>query len=154
MRLVPLAAALAFSLFLAAGAHAAGIEVKGAWIRATPPGATTAAGYLTLVNHGPTSDRLTGGHTGAAASLEVHQMSTAGGIMRMRPLPSGLAIGAGAAAALPPNGTHLMLIGLKRPLTPGEHVKAVLDFTRAGPVTVDFEVRAAPPGAGMPGMKM
>ena len=49
----------------AAAATAGTIEVKDAWIRSTPPGAPTAAGYATIVNHGFTSDRLTGASTRA-----------------------------------------------------------------------------------------
>ena len=134
---------------VANAAPAARIEVRGAWIRATPPGAATAAGYRTIVNHGPTSDRLRGGHTSKAAGLEVHQMSTAGGVMRLRALPGGIAVGAGATLTLGPNGDHLMLVGLKGPLKAGDHVKATLEFSRAGPVTVDFPGRTDAPGARM-----
>ena len=147
-------------LFLAAlatagVAQAATIEVRGAWIRTPPPGATTAAGYLTLINHGASADRLTGGHTVVAASLEAHQMSMAGGIMRMRAIVGGLPIAAGATVELGPNGTHLMLIGLKGPLKSGEHVKATLDFAHAGPVVVDFVATATAPATGpMPKMRM
>jgi copper(I)-binding protein len=146
-------AALALTL-LAAQAAAATIEIRGAWIRATPPGAATAAGYAVIVNHGPTTDRLLDGHTDAAASVLPHQMSMAGGIMRMRPIPGGLAIGASATVTLGPNGDHLMLLGLKRPLTAGQHVRIVLNFSRAGAVPVDFTVRDTAPGGGMPGMHM
>ena len=152
MRCVPLLAAVLVAA-LAGAAHAAGIEVKGAWIRATPPGAPTAAGYATVVNHG-LSDRLMGSHAAVATSVEVHDMSTAGGVMRMRPITGGLAIGASASVTLSPEGKHLMLIGLKRPLKAGDHVKVVLQFQRAGDVVVDFPVRDAAPGAGMAGMKM
>jgi len=143
-------AAVAAVLGLAAAtvAHAGDIEVRNAWIPAPPPGARTAAGYGSIVNHGPTTDRLMGGHTAAAASVEVHQMSTAGGVMRMRPLAGGLAIGASATADLGPRASyHLMLIGLKAPLKAGARVKVVLRFQRAGDVAVDFPVGAEAPGA-------
>ena len=74
--------------------------------------------------------------------------------MRMRPLTGGLAIGASATVRLTPNGDHLMLIGLKRPLRSGEHLKLVLQFQRAGNVPVDFVVRDTAPGGGMAGMHM
>jgi copper(I)-binding protein len=150
MRLMP-AALAAVSLALAAGAaDAASIKVENAWIAAPPPGATTAAGYLTITNSGPTSDRFTGVATEAAASAEIHHMSTAGGVMRMRQVKGGVPIGAGATLRLSPNGYHLMLVGLKHPLAAGQHVKATLQFERASPVSVDFAVRA--PAGGMAGM--
>jgi periplasmic copper chaperone A len=141
MRSGLLAAAVGIAL-AAAGAAAAGtIEVRNAWIRTPPPGAPTAAGYVTLTNHGISSDRLMGGHSGVAASVAPHQMSMAGGVMRMRPITGGLPIGASATLSLGPSGNHLMLIGLKAPLKAGQHVKIVLQFQRAGDIAGDFVVR-------------
>jgi hypothetical protein len=154
MRFSLSAVIIAVAALAASVAQAGTVEVKDAWIRATPPGATTAAGYAVIVNHGFTTDRLMGGHTAVAGSVEPHQTTMAGGVMRMRAIPGGLAIGASAAAHLSPNGDHLMLIGLKRPLRAGEHVRVVLDFTRAGAVTADFVVRDGASGGGMGGMHM
>ncbi|HEX3918626.1 MAG TPA: copper chaperone PCu(A)C [Caulobacteraceae bacterium] len=135
------------AIALLAGQAAAGtIEVRDAWIRSTPPGAPTAAGYATLINHGPATDRLVDGHTSVAASVTPHTMSMAGGVMRMRPVAGGLPIAASATLRLAPSGDHLMLLGLKHPLTAGQHVRVTLNFTRAGPITTDFVVRDA---AGM-----
>lgn len=147
MRLIAALAAVAAVALVALPARAASIEIKNAWIPAPPPGAQTAAGYGAITNHGPTSDRLMGGHTAAASSVEIHQMSTAGGIMRMRAAAGGLPIGASATVDLGPRASyHLMLIGLRAPLTPGRRVRVVLHFQRAGDVTVDFPVLAGPPG--------
>jgi copper(I)-binding protein len=153
MRSLALVASLIVSFAVVSAAQAAGIEVRGAWIRATPPGAQTAAGYVTVINHG-LSDRLEGGHASVAGAVQVHQMSMAGGVMRMRALPGGLQLGASATLSLAPTGDHLMLIGLKRALKAGEHVKVVLQFQRAGDVTIDFPVLDAAPGASMGGMHM
>ena len=147
------AVVLGFVLFAAAQAAAADIEVRGAWIRTPPPGAPTAAGYATIVNHAISSDRLTGAHASVAASVVPHQMSMAGGIMRMRPMTGGAPIGASASLTFSPNGDHLMLIGPKGPLKAGTHVKVTLRFQRAGAIAADFVVRDAAPG-GMAGMHM
>ena len=152
-----LVAGLLVGLSLLSGsalARPTGIEVQGAWIRATAPGATTAAGYVTIINHGLATDRLSGGQTRIAQSVEVHSMSTAGGIMRMRAIPGGLPVGASATVKLTPSGDHLMLIGLKGQLTAGQHVRVTLNFNRAGAVVVDFPVRADAPRGGMGGMHM
>ena len=130
-------------------AMAATIQVKDAWIRTPPPGAPTAAGYATITNHGIASDRLTGAFSGAAASVGLHEMDKQGGVMRMRPIPGGVAIGASATIKLEPNGRHLMLTGLKAPLRAGQHVHVVLQFQRAGQVAADFVVRDQPGGMGM-----
>jgi len=126
------------------------------WIQAPPPGAPTAAGYLSITNGGKTPDRLLGGDTPRFARLEVHRMTMAGGIMRMRPAVDGLEIAPGQTVTLAPGGGyHLMLTGPKRGLAPGDHVPATLRFARAGTIRVDFHVQAGPGGdAAMPGMKM
>src|SRR5580698_7456180 len=153
MRPSLLAPLLALSVVATGAAHAGSIEVKDAWIRSTTPGAPTAAGYATIVNHGFTSDRLTGADTRAAASVQLHHMSTEGGIMRMRPIPGGLAMAGSATLKLSPNGDHLMLIAPKGALKAGTHVKVTLQFQRAGNVAADFVVRDAAPG-GMGAMHM
>jgi hypothetical protein len=145
MRPVLFAAVASLALAAAGIAAAATIEVRDAWIRTPPPGAPTAAGYATLTNHEISSDRLMGGHS-ATASVGLHQMSMAGGVMRMRPVTGGLPIGASASVNLTPGGYHLMLTGLKAPLKAGQHVKIVLQFQRAGNVAADFVVRDAGPG--------
>ncbi|HVM99543.1 MAG TPA: copper chaperone PCu(A)C [Caulobacteraceae bacterium] len=147
MRFSPLApVAVAVSLAAFGVAQAATIEARDAWIRTPPPGAPTAAGYVTITNHGIASDRLTGAATSSAASVAPHHMSIAHGVMSMRPAVGGLPIGASATLRLSPSGDHLMLMGLKAPLRAGQHVRMLLQFQRAGNVAVDFTVRDAAPG--------
>ena len=135
------------ALALVAGCSAQGatpvgavVQVKNAWIRTPPPGAPTAAAYASITNRAIASDRLTGAYTSAAASVGLHESTKQGGIMRMRPLAGGLAIGSSATITLAPNGRHLMLTGLKRALSAGQHVRIVLQFQRAGNVPAEFVV--------------
>ncbi|HEY5410864.1 MAG TPA: copper chaperone PCu(A)C, partial [Caulobacteraceae bacterium] len=143
-------ASLAFAAPAFARDHGAGsIKITDAWCPPTPPGAPTAAGYLTIANTGRAPDRLLGGSTPVAAQVQLHSMTTTGGVMRMRPIVGGLAIAPGAATSIQAGGeTHLMLIGLKRPLVAGDHVAITLDFARAGRVPTDFVVR--PPSGTHP----
>ncbi len=153
-----MAAAMLASLGLSAPAvardHSAGaMRVSDAWCPPTPPGAPTAAGYLTISNQSRSADRLRGGSSSVAAEVQLHSMTTQGQVMRMRPVTQGLAIAPGATTRIQPGGgLHLMLIGLKRPLKAGEHAAVTLDFARAGPVKVDFVVR--PQGEAAPTMHM
>jgi copper(I)-binding protein len=157
-----LAPALGLTTLLMAGAAIAApsaIVVRGAWIRATPNGATTAAGYLSAANSAKSDDRLMGGTSPAARELAPHHMSIVGGVMRMSRATAGLPVPAGGTLTLAPSGDHLMLIGLTRPLKTGDHVRAVLTFANAGKVAVDFQVRATAPApppktGGMAGMDM
>ena len=91
--------ALALALALATAAapalaqefKAGDITIDKAWSRATPKGADTGAGYLTIHNNGATPDRLTGGSADFGA-VEIHEMKTDNGVMKMRELKDGLNI--------------------------------------------------------------
>lgn len=155
MKITPLfcvaaAGAMAIAPAFAAPNSASPLKISQPWSRATPPGATTGAGYLAITNPGKTPDRLVGGSTPVAAKLEIHEMSMTGGVMRMRPIAGGLVIGAGQTMTLKPGGYHLMLIGLKRPLKAGEQTPVTLTFERAGPVKTALDVQATGAGPAAP----
>jgi copper(I)-binding protein len=138
--------ALALLIAAAGGAHALAQEIKAGdiviqkpWVRATPKGADVGAGYLTIRNNGAAPDRLTGG-SADFASVEVHEMKTEAGVMKMQEVKNGLAVPAHASVGLAPGGYHLMFNHLTHPLTKGDAVKATLNFEHAGPVEVEFPV--------------
>ncbi len=122
--------------------HAGPIEIVNPWSRATPKGATVAAGYATLRNNGATPDRLIGGSTEAGKRVEIHTMEMDQGVMRMRELKSGLEIKPGQTVELKPGSFHLMFVDLTRPLQKGDRIKGTLVFERAGKVDVDYAVEA------------
>lgn len=127
---------------------AGSLVIDRAWARATPAGASVAAGYLRITNDGKEADRLMGGEASFAGRLEVHEMSMANNVMHMRQLTEGLEIKPGQSVELKPGGFHLMFVGVKGRLLQGSHVKATLQFEKAGKVEVDFDVQ--PIGAMMP----
>ena len=118
---------------------AQGVRVSDAWIRETPPNAAVAGGYLTL--RSDADDRLVAVETSASASVEIHEMSHAGGVMRMRELPDGVELPAGTDVSLRPGGNHLMFIGPVEPVRAGQTIEATLRFQNAPEQTVQFEVR-------------
>lgn len=122
------------------------VAVSGAWARATPPGMTVAAVYLTLTG-GPRTDRLVGAATPRAAMAQIHVVSETAGMARMRPT-EGVEVPAHASVALAPQGTHIMLMDLPQPLVAGEHFPLTLQFEQAGKIGISVEVRA--PGATPP----
>jgi copper(I)-binding protein len=124
------------------------LVVKDAWARATPPGAAVAAGYLTIVG-GAEGDRLIGARSEVAAMTQVHAVAEVDGVTRMRPAGR-VEVAAGATVVLAPNGLHLMLMSLSRPLVAGERFVVTLTFERAGARDVSVVVIApgqAPPTA-------
>jgi copper(I)-binding protein len=69
-------------------------------------------------------------------------MKVVNGVMQMHQLDSGLPIPAGGSVVLEPSSYHLMLIGLKKPLTPGETFPLTLTFQKAGNISVTVPVHA------------
>jgi periplasmic copper chaperone A len=120
--------------------RAGDLVIKQAWSRATPGGAKIGSGYLTIENRGSTADRLIGGSGDVTDRIEVHEMSTSNGVMTMRALDNGLAIGPGQTVRLAPGGYHLMMFDLKSPLKQGDKVPVTLEFEKAGKVKFAFDV--------------
>jgi periplasmic copper chaperone A len=138
----------------AAGAEAAdydvgSIHIAQPWARATPKGASSGAGYMTVSNNGTTPDRLSCVSSDAAAKCQIHTMIMEGGVMKMRPVEGGLEIKPGETIMLKPSSLHVMFVDLKHPLEQGKMVEATLKFEKAG--TVDVELPIAAIGAAMPG---
>jgi copper(I)-binding protein len=119
------------------GAQTGGVEVTDAWARATPGGAENGSAYLTLLS--PTGDRLTGVATPVAKEAQLHQMTNDGGIMRMRDVGA-LDLPPGQEVTLKPGGLHIMMMGLKHPLQPGQTIPLTLQFDKAGTREVSVAV--------------
>jgi periplasmic copper chaperone A len=119
------------------------LVVTSPWTRATPGGAKIAGGYLKIANNGKTADRFLGAKSGPTDHVEIHEMSMNDGVMKMRPLPDGgLEIKPGETVELKSGGYHLMFMDLTQPLKQGDTFRATLQFEKAGPLDVNFSVRA------------
>jgi len=116
------------------------LEIIHPWTRATPKSAKVGGGYMTLINSGNTADRLVAVETDAAGKTELHEMSTEHGVMKMRPLPKGIALPAGETVTLAPGGLHVMFLELKAPFAEGAKVPARLIFEKAGAIDIVFAV--------------
>jgi copper(I)-binding protein len=123
------------------------LVVTRAWARATPPGASVGAAYLTIENRGRNDERLVGITSPAAPSVVIHETVEEAGVARMRPLDAPV-IPAGQTLAMQPGGIHIMLMGLSAPLKEGERLPLTLTFGSAGALTVEAEI--APIGSESP----
>ena len=117
------------------------LKLTNPWTRATPKGATVGGGYLTITNTGNAADRLVGGASDISSRFEIHEMSMDKGVMKMREVTSGVEIKPGQTVRFEPSGYHIMFVGLKQQLREGEHIKATLQFEKAGNAAVDFVVQ-------------
>jgi len=125
------------------------IHIAQPWARATPKGAKSGAGYMTITNNGSTPDRLSCVSSDASAECQLHTMTMENGVMKMRPVEGGLEIKPGETVRLKPASVHVMFLDLKHPLEAGKTLGATLQFEKAGTVQVEFPIAAI--GARAPG---
>ena len=121
--------------------RAGSIEISSLWSRATPKGAQTAIGYMTIKNNGSAADRLVGGSIDVADRFQVHAMTMEDGVAKMREL-SDVEIKPGQTIEFKPGGSHVMFVNLKHPLSKGDHISGTLMFERAGKVNVEYSVES------------
>jgi copper(I)-binding protein len=138
---------------LAAGCSSgssAEIVVTDPWARASSAMSSAGAAYMTIQNNGSAADALIGASSPAATTVEVHETvvmgspapdaSADGGMMGMQPIKR-LEIPAGGTVELKAGSYHIMLIGLKQDLKPGDTIEITLTFEKAGEVKVNAAVR-------------
>lgn len=126
---------------MAANYKVGSLEITGPWSRATPKGAPTAIGYMTIKNTGTAPDRLIAGSVDFASGFQLHSMAMENGVAKMRELKN-VDIAAGQTIQFKPGGSHVMFVGLKHPLAQGDHVKGTLVFEHAGTVQIEYDVQA------------
>ena len=117
-----------------------GLSLSNAWCRATPEGMTATSCFVTIANGSAREERLTGGASGAAEKVEVHETYADGNVMRMRAVEA-LTIPARGTVQLAPGGYVLRLSGLKGPAVAGSVIPARLTFQQAGEQQILFPVR-------------
>ena len=121
----------------AAAERPAGVTVEQAWSRPAASG-TTGVGYLTLVNRSRDGRSLVKVESPWATRGEMHLSATTGGVMRMAS-ERAVSITPGRTV-FAPGGRHLMFVGLKRPLAPGDRLPATLTFGDGTRLKVTFAV--------------
>ena len=121
------------------------LRIEGGYAYATARMQKHGAVFMTIRNVGERPARIIAAAADdVAAAVELHAHSMDNGVMRMREV-AGYDIPAGGAVELEPMGRHIMLIGLKRPLSDGERFPLTLTTENHGALRVDVTVRS--PGA-------
>jgi len=117
-----------------------GVSVDGPWIRATVAEQKTSAAYLTITSS--ESATLVSVTTPLTSAVEIHEMKMDGDIMRMRAVPGPLPLPAGQKVEFKPGGYHMMLLGLRHALKPGDVVPLTLEVQGADGKQTEIQVRA------------
>lgn len=86
-------------------------------------------------------DTLVGASAGIAGDTQLHTVVSDGGTSSMQRV-EGIPIDAGGHITLEPGGYHVMLLGVEEVPEVGSTFELVLEFERAGRVTVTVEVEA------------
>ena len=125
---------------LATAAHAQ-VTVDKPWVRATVAQQTTTAAYLSITS--ARDGRLVDASSPVATAVEVHEMKMDGDLMKMRSVAA-LPLPAGKAVEMKSGGYHMMLMGLKAPIRPGDVVpiKLVVEDAQGKRETVDVKATA------------
>ncbi|ATQ41267.1 copper chaperone PCu(A)C [Caulobacter mirabilis] len=127
----------------------AGVKVAGPYSRPAAQGGN-GAGFFSLTNGNTGPDILFSVESPIADHVEIHESSVEGGMMKMQHLERGVPLRAGETVEFKPGGKHLMFIGLKQALKPGDKIPATFVLEHAGRVPVELTVQGgAPKGAGM-----
>lgn len=115
--------ALLAALLFANVALADSVKVEDPWVRTTAPGQKVAGGFMKLTADADMT--LVGGESPVSRAFELHFMKMENGVMEMRemkeiPLPKGKTV------SLEPGDLHVMFIGLKSQIKPGQKVPMTL----------------------------
>ena len=148
MRVLHTLLILAFLGFGAASAaaheyKAGDLEIVHPWARATLKGSTVADGFMKIINHGSTPDRLLSVTVEFAKTGQIHDMKMDGDVMKMQELTQGLEIPAGATVELKPKAMHVMFLDVNQELVPDMVLNGELTFEKAGKVKVEFMIEPA-----------
>ena len=117
-----------------------GLRISQAHARATVPGQSSAAVYLTIQNTGTSADELLVVKSPAATTANLHSMAMNGNVMQMREVDR-ITVAPGAAATMAAgHGYHVMLSGLRHPLVAGQKIALFLTFKHSGVVKTNVTI--------------
>ena len=117
-------------------AKGAGIELTEATARATKPGMSTSAAYMTIRNTGKELLKLEALDSPVANKTELHTTLMEGGVMKMQHVDD-FQLKPGETFILEPGGYHVMLMGLKQGIAAGDKVTVNFKFKNGTEITVD-----------------
>lgn len=140
-------------LLSACGTEGTDIEAHDYWARAAPKDGNGAV-YMLLHNHSTEDDALVGVSTDVATAAEIHlSQMNADGVIEMSQQES-IFMPVDVDLELKPGGYHIMLVGLKQDLNPGDEIIITLHFMHHEDIILTVPVldSANMGGSGMDGM--
>jgi copper(I)-binding protein len=99
------------------------VSVTDPWVRATVAEQKSAGAFMHLTAQ--SDSKLISAASSAAEHVEIHKMAMENDVMKMRQIPE-LALPANQQVTLEPGSYHIMLLGLKKQVNPGDEVPLAL----------------------------
>ena len=121
-------------------AFADGLTIEDPYVRAVPPGQKNSAAFMLLKNQGDTNLALQQATSDIADFVELHEHVKKDDMMVMRQVEK-IDIAAGSVTALKPGSYHVMLIGLREAIKPGDIIDINLEFDDGTTQTIKADVR-------------
>jgi copper(I)-binding protein len=115
------------------------VSVTDPWVRATVAQQKATGAFMSITS--AQGGRLVEVKSPVAGIIEIHEMKMENDVMKMRAI-DGLDLPAGKPVALGPNGYHVMLIDLKRPMLTGESVPLTLVVEGKDKKRENIEIKA------------
>jgi copper(I)-binding protein len=125
---------------IAATTAADDVIVAEPYVRAVPPGQPNSAAFMQLQNNSTTKHAIIKAESPVSNVVELHTHINEGGIMKMRQIKQ-IDVPAQGTTTLKPGGLHVMFLGLKSDLKPGQSVPVTLIFEDGSKTTIHAQVR-------------
>jgi hypothetical protein len=125
---------------IAAASEQAGVSVRDAWVRESPPGVAMMAGYMELRNNTSRPQLLVAASSSGFETVMIHRTIVKDGMAGMEHAPQ-IELTPNASLIFAPGGYHLMLMNPKQTLRAGDRVDIYLEFRGGLVLPVAFEVR-------------
>jgi copper(I)-binding protein len=127
-----------------AAATTPSVLVEDAWVRATAGAKDTSmtAAFMSLTNPGNADIQLTSATSPVAGMVQLHEMAMKDGKMVMQEKAGGINVPAASHTHLSPGGDHVMLMGLKSALKPGDELPLTLRFSNGTTHDLTVPVKA------------
>jgi copper(I)-binding protein len=124
---------------LVTGVIYAEVIVTDATVRLLPPSVPNTAAYFSIQNSSDTTKILIGASAAFATKAEIHNHIMVNDMMRMEQ-QSEVVINPGQSVQFAPGGLHIMLFGLKQPLSEGESVAISLQTKDGESIIISAKV--------------
>jgi periplasmic copper chaperone A len=132
--------AAAFAVATPAVAQTTALSAHDAWAREPMGGRNMTGVFVVVENAGATPRAIVSASTDAAEKVELHEMKTDGGMMRMSPVKQ-IDVPARGKVELKPGSFHVMLFGIKGKPAAGDTMQLTLTFDDGTTITTPAQFR-------------